>query len=435
MRVLFVSGELIAGDLAMRLQAEGCDVRLYIEHPRQRSCLDGFVPKTLDWKADLAWVGKGGLIVFDDVGFGAEQDRLRAIGFRVVGGSAGGDRLELDRTFAQQVFADCGMASVPVYNFDTADDAIRFVKTQGGAWVIKQNDHRSHLNYVGMLNDSRDVIGVLENYQSSGITNLSLQRKLNGIEIGVGRYFNGNDWVGPIELNLEHKGLMNQEIGPKTGEMGTLMWHVDSSRLFDETLARLKDYLQNVDFRGDVDINCFVDEEGCYPIEATARFGCPSTHLQSVLFTSPWRDLLCALADGQSFDLNVRSEYGIILTMAMPPFPYTEEIDAFSESRSLPVLFSEDLTSDEINRLHFEGVVRKAGTFGEETHLANGLGYALFISGTGQSVKEAQGATYDLARKIIIPKVMYRTDIGDRFHAGDQMRLSELGYIEKMSLP
>lgn len=53
MRVLFVSGELIAGDLAYRLKLEGCEVKLFIEHPEQKRCLDGFVEKTDDWKKEL----------------------------------------------------------------------------------------------------------------------------------------------------------------------------------------------------------------------------------------------------------------------------------------------------------------------------------------------------------------------------------------------
>jgi len=36
MRELFVSGELIAGDLAYRLKNEGCDVKLYVKDKSRR---------------------------------------------------------------------------------------------------------------------------------------------------------------------------------------------------------------------------------------------------------------------------------------------------------------------------------------------------------------------------------------------------------------
>lgn len=73
MNILFVSGELIVGDLALQLQREGNALRLYIDYPAQRDCLNGFVPKSTDWEAELDWVGKAGLIVFDDVGYGEIQ--------------------------------------------------------------------------------------------------------------------------------------------------------------------------------------------------------------------------------------------------------------------------------------------------------------------------------------------------------------------------
>ena len=225
MNILFVSGELIAGDLALQLQREGNTLRLFIDCLAQQDCLNGFVPKTKNWEAELDWLGKDGLIVFDDVGYGETQGRLRREGYRVVGGSSGGDRLELDRAFAQQVFADCGLRVEPVFTFADAGEALAFISAKEGAWVVKQNDHQSHLNYVGVMDDGSDVRGVLASYQRLGICDISVQRRLHGVEIGVGRYFNGHDWVGPIEINQEHKGLLNCELGPIENRINNCQRH------------------------------------------------------------------------------------------------------------------------------------------------------------------------------------------------------------------
>jgi phosphoribosylamine--glycine ligase len=315
------------------------------------------------------------------------------------------------------------------HTFPDTGTALAFVKEHGGAWVVKQNDHQSHLNYVGVMPDGSDVIGVLANYLGFGIKNLTLQRKLSGVEIGVARYFNGNDWVGPIEVSQEHKALMNGEVGPKTGEMGTLMWFMEDSRLFDATLGRLKGYLTQVDFRGNIAINCFVDGNAVRPIEATARFGCPSTHLQTALHLTPWTDLLCALADKSPCDLQVRDGFGVVLTLAVPPFPYDVELlDGFS-SVGMPLLLLSPLTADEGRRLHFEGVARERDHKDKRIALTRSLGWVAFASGTGVTVELAQRAAYDLTRKLVIPKMMYRTDIGDRFLAGDREKLRQFGWI------
>jgi phosphoribosylamine--glycine ligase len=430
MNILFVSGELIAGDLALQLQREGNTVRLYVDHPEQRDCLNGLIPKSMDWEHDLDWVGRDGLIVFDDVGYGEIQDRLRQSGYRVVGGSAGGDRLELDRDFAQKLFADCGMRVEPVYTFSDATEALDFLSGQEGVWVVKQNDHQSDLNYVGVMDDASDVRGVLESYLRLGVRDISLQRRLHGVEIGVGRYFNGHDWVGPIELNQEHKGLMNGELGPKTGEMGTLMWYAQASRIFDETLGRLRDYLREVDYRGDIAINCFIDRDMIYPIEVTARFGCPSTYVQSALHLTPWTSLLSAVADGCSCELAVHQGYAIGLSLAAPPYPYRRGGATGISSAGVPLTFRKPLTPEEGLRLHLEGVESIRDDDGNSrTLLTDCLECTAYLTGAGTTVRAAQDFVYCLVRKVVIPKMMYRTDIGDRFLNGDEASLKAYGWI------
>lgn len=433
MRVLFISGELIAGDLAYRLKLEGCEVKLFIEHPDQQNCLDGFVEKTKDWKKELDWVGRDGLIIFDDVGYGKIQDDLRKEGYRVVGGSEGGDKLELDREFGQKIFAESGMNVAPLFNFETADEAIIFVKENKGSWVVKQNNHQSALNYVGMMDDGSDVLGVLESYRRIGVKNLSLQKKLNGVEVAVGRFFNGENWVGPIEINIEHKSFMDGNIGPKTGEMGTLMWYIqgNENKLFEKTLKCLESYLQKSNFRGTIDVNCFVEKENVYPLEATSRFGCPTVHLQSDLHLSTWSDFLSAVADGTSFDLKVREGYGIILTVAVPPFPYSNNDVTDFSAEGMKIFFLNELSHDEKSRVHFEGVSLEVESDGPTQYLMtkNSIGYAVFVGGVGRTVEAARERAYSLVKKIIVPKMMYRTDIGVEFINKSREELHSWGWI------
>lgn len=428
MRVLFVSGEFIVGDLARYLQLEGCDVKLFIEHPKQKHCLDGLVDKTDDWKKEIDWVGKDGLIVFDDVGYGKIQDNLRKEGYRVVGGSEGGDKIELDREYGQWILSQHGMSIVPIFNFSKVEDAIKFVSARGGAWVVKQNNHQCALNYVGELPNGKDVLSVLELYKKAGVKNLTLQEKIDGVEIGVARYFNGNDWVGPIEMNVEHKSLFNGNIGPKTGEMGTLMWYDDNeeNKLFQETLVKFKSYLSGIDFRGDVDLNVFVNEDGIFPIEITARFGCPSTYLQGTMHHSPWREFLGAIADGKEYNLQYHTGYGIALTLASPPFPYSGNFNKEYSSEGLEVLYKDELAEEEEKRIHFEGIYKKD----EKFFVSESLGYVLFVSGRGESIKESQKSALDLAEKVVIPKIFYRTDIGEKFLNNDMKLLKEWGWIK-----
>lgn len=432
MNILFISKDLACADLCYRLKKEGHDVRLFIEDADQRQNLDGMVEKTKDWKKDLQWVGKKGLIVFDSCGYGKDQDRLRKKGFSVVGGNEQADKLEHDRQYGHKIFSVCGIDIVPTTNFSNTSDAIEFARKNEGPWVIKQNGHTSKgFNYVGHCKDNSDVIEVLLNYNKNNKAechSIDLQKKIEGIEIGIGRYFNGKDWVGPIEINIEHKNLFNNDLGPKTDEMGTLMWYDDNekNKLFTNTLAKLKKYLKQIDFKGDMDINCIVNGDTIFPLEATARFGCPSTQLQGEIHLSPWGDFLKAIADGKPYDLKYKKGFAIITLVATPSFPYECSTNKYYPE-GIKILFKKKLTESELKRLHFEEVSLNKKT--NEFYISSKKGYILHVSGMGKTVREARMQTYRLIKKIIIPKMFYRTDIGTKFIKRDHARLKKWGWI------
>ncbi len=432
MRVLFISGELIAGDIAYRLKNEGCDVKLYIKDKSRKDCLDGIVTKTEEWKSELNWVGKDGLILFDDVGYGKEQDRLRAQGYNVVGGSEGGDMLEKEREMAQVIMSLYGINTLKTFKFRSIKEAVNFIKNDRTSWVIKQNDHKSTLNYVGAMEDGSDVISLLETYESQlGNNNsLSIQKKVVGIEIGVARYFNGKAWASPIEINIEHKALFNGGIGPLTGEMGTLMWYDDNenNKLFKATLAKMEPYLKKINFKGDIDINCIVNKAEVYPLEITSRLGCPSTQLQAEIHLSPWKDFLMSLAKGKEYELDYKRGYGIIVSVSIPPFPY-KNISNKYYAKGVEIIFKENLTDDEFGRLHFEEVSMKTDNGRRSFHIAGSNGFCLYVTGFGESVQNARQEAYDLVHKIVIPKMFYRTDIGTQFMEKDHQLLKEWGWI------
>lgn len=432
MNILFISMDLSGGDLCYRLQKEGHVVKLFIEEEEHRHNLDGMVEKITDWRAELDWIGKDGLIIFDSVGYGVQQTELRKAGFSVVGGSEMGDRLEYDRQYGQKIFSVCGIDIVPTTHFSNTQDAIDFVIREEGPWVIKQNGHtRKDFNYVGQFSNNRDIIDVLQGYEENAkdeSDSIDLQKKIFGIEIGIGRYFNGKQWVGPIELNIEHKNLFNGDLGPNTFEMGTVMWYDDNehNRLFQATLAKIESYLRHIDFHGDIDINVIVNQDEIYPLEATARFGYPALQLQMELHTSPWGEFLKAIADGQPYDLQYKKGFGVVILVAMPPFPYGESLRKHS-SKGTKIMFQSDMTEEDMQHIHFEEVSKNV--VNDEFIVSGDSGYVLHVGGVADTVEGAREKVYSVAKKIVIPKMFYRTDIGVKFMEKDYAQLKGWGWV------
>jgi len=308
------------------------------------------------------------------------------------------------------------------------------VKKNKGPWVIKQNGHVDKtFNYVGRSEDNRDVESVLRSYfvnNKADCGSIDLQKRIDGIEIGVGRYFNGTDWVGPIEMNVEHKNLCNGDLGPKTYEMGTLMWYDadENNRFFKELLDKVKPVLIEGNFRGDVDINCIVNEEGVFPLEFTARFGFPALQLQSELHESPWGEFLKAVADGKPYDLKYKKGYGIAVLVATPPFPY-EAVSEKNSSFGMEVCFADDFSEEDFEHVHLEEVSLKKEDGRDVYYIASHSGFVLHVTGSGKTIEDARSATCDRVKKIIIPKMFYRTDIGVKFLEEEKAKLQKWGWL------
>ncbi|MFA6227437.1 MAG: hypothetical protein WC631_03100 [Candidatus Paceibacterota bacterium] len=439
MKILFISEDLVAGNLAYLLTQEGNEVKLFIKDKGRRGNFENMVVKVGSWRKELPWVGKNGLIVFDGCGHGSTQDNLRKKGYSVVGSSEIGNKLENDRAYGDSIFKKYGLSTVPLINFNSLQEAIDFVKKNRKKWVIKQNSIGTSLkgfNYVGMLDNADDVIDVLENYISEtkySDSIITLQEKIEGVEIGIGRYFNGTDWVGPLEVNLEHKKYFPGDLGPTTSEMGTVAWYDDneSNKLFTETLAKLKTYFQGINFRGDMEINCIVNEKGAFPLEATPRFGSPIVHLQTEIHDSHWCDFLKAVADGKQYDLKWKKGFGVVVVVTVPtshPFPFTKA-ERYISPRGIKIYFSDKIGSD-MKKVHFEDVSLKKEKGKGYYYISDDRGYVLYVTSVKDTVEEARKNVYSILKnKIFIPKMFYRNDIGLKFIEQDRDLLKKWGYL------
>lgn len=433
MKILFISNELIGSGLCLRLIREGHDVKLYIHDPARKNCLTGFAQKISDWKKELRWVGKDGLIVFDDVGFGDIQDSLRKRGYTVFGGSKEGDRLELDRAYAQRILHDHKIKILPSFNFKSIDAAIDFVIENKGKWVVKQNTHISILNHVGENVDGSDVIEALKILKKRNIQKVHLQKKVDGVEVGIARYFNGSEWVGPIEINHEHKRLGNGDVGPLTAEMGTIIWHSDDEMLplFERTLKKITPHLKKIGYKGDIDVNCIVTKDDAWPLELTPRLGTPAIQLHSELYESSMADLISAVAKGEQTKVAYKKHFGIVVAIGVPPFPNPpKSISKKTQSKDLLLSFNKTPHADDMSSIHFEEISIKQDKNNEEIlYWAGEFGYAAYVTASADTIPKAKKRAMSLLNTINLPNMVYRTDIGDRVHKNDLKMLKKWGWI------
>lgn len=422
-KFLFVSFESLSGDLAWHVQKEGNEVKVYIEAESDKDVYDGFLTKVSDWEKHVEWAD---VIVFDDVGFGKHGDSLRKKGKLVIGGSQYTDKLEEDREFAQQEMKSLGMQVLPHWDFTDFDAADTFIKSNPGRYVFKPSgtipsDSKGIL-FLGQEDDGKDLIEVLEQNKllwAKKIKKFQLQKMAVGVEVAVGAFFNGDDFIYPLNVNFEHKRLFPGDIGPYTGEMGTLMFWSNGNEIFESTLLKFKDHLKESGYQGYIDINYIVNAKGIYPLEITSRFGYPTISIQMEGILSPMGEFLYNLATKQKIELKVSRGFQIGVVVAVPPFPFDDRNEAFIY-QDLSILFKKN----NYDGVHLGDVKRVNGIWS----VAGNAGYVLVITGSGNTVEEARKQVYSRLKNINLLNMYYRTDIGIKWFT-ESDKLHTWGYL------
>lgn len=433
MRFLGVSETCDLGSLYMRLIADGHEVRVFVEEPLAEGTLAGLVPRTPDWRSELGWVrdaGGDGIILFEAVseGYGALQDELRRDGYQVIGGSAFGDRLENDRSFAQQLLGELGLPIAAVHAFSDAASGDAFLAENPGRYVLKFSgpDFASHDNHVGQMPDGRDVRAALAGrFRARGgaPAEYTLMEFLDGVEMGVGAYFDGTRFLTPACLDWEHKRFFAGDMGELTGEMGTIATFDRSGLFFERTLARVEPLLRDHGHVGYVNLNTIVNERGIWPLEFTCRFGYPGFAILEPLQRTRWADLFAMMVGRipPAFEARPGFSAGIVLTT--PPLPYSrKQVD---EPVGLPVFIPEAFGPEDRANLHYGEVGLEDGRL-----VTSGLyGWTMVVTGTGPTIGAARDSAYARAGQIAIPNLRYRLDIGEKLIAGDYAAVAGLGLL------
>lgn len=426
LKFLFISLESLSGDFAWTLLKEGHHTKSYIKSRNDYDVYNGFIEKVEKWED---WVDWSDVIIFDDVEFGEVAEKLRKKGKYVIGGSIYTDKLEIDREFGQAELKKYGVNTLPSWNFSNYDEAINFIKNSPLRYVFKPSGNTpsagKSLLFIGEEEDGRDLLEILDQnktvWQKKAPT-FQLQKFVSGVEVAVGAFFNGRDFIYPINVNFEHKRIFPGDIGPFSGEMGTLMYWSDSNNIFKATLVKMLPALQESGYIGYIDINCIVNGRGIYPLEFTSRFGFPTIQIQGEGITMPSAEWLYRLSHGENFELKTKKGFQIGVRIIVPTyFAKSRDKETVEIYRDLPILFKKPYSLDGI---HIEDVKIEDGVW----RIAGESGVLLVVTGSGTTVEEAQKQVYARVQRIMVMNMFYRTDIGSKWST-DSDKLHTWGYV------
>lgn len=433
MRVFtFISKQGDALPLAQRVVEEGHRAVFYINEDKRRRIGNGLIEKSAvhetliddDGVVDNSVLRnvlhpRPDCVVMDMVGkgYGRLAEGIRKKGIAVIGGSAFGDQVELDRPYGAKVMKLMGINSPKTAVFKDYPKAIEYVKQTNKPYVYKPSGNMpTSTTYVAQTPE--DLIGMLD-YYSDIKEEFELQEKVDGIEVSTELWYNGKEVLN-VNHTFEEKALCNGGVGPKTGAMGSVVWNSsEATRLYKEGIGKIVPALKRHNYRGPIDLNTIVSKDKLYGLEFTARFGYDALFDFLELYKGRIGDLLYGVASGVARHISMRTGWALGLTIALPPFPLTDVEDEYSQD-----ILLQGINSQNLKHLWFYDVYKKKGEYA----CAGNGGNLGVVSARGETIREARRRAYRTLGNLVIPDVIYRTDIGERAPS-DHAQLRDWGWI------
>jgi phosphoribosylamine---glycine ligase len=335
-------------------------------------------------------------------------DELIRAGISCFGPVKAAARLESSKAFAKRLMQDEGIPTADFEIFDDMSAVETFLRGRHDdeQWVVKADGlaagkgafvcatiAETHACAANLLTHGKlDVAG----------RTIILERRLFGREVSALFLCDGERFLA-LPPAQDYKRVFDGDSGPNTGGMGSYcpadhltpeLLAVVEQKVVTRVLRALRD--QGVSYRGVLYVGLMLTDSGPQVIEFNCRFGDPETQVILPVWHGELAETLLSCAEGH---LSARSKppsgCAACVVLAADGYP-----DAYA--KSIPLTEVPD--TDHAFTLH-------AGTKRVKGELLSAGGRVLNAVGTGETVAEARAHAYELARRLHVNGLFYRSDI------------------------
>lgn len=403
----------------MRAQEAGHEIKLFQRpEPDGTKSLDGrgLVEKVPEWEKWTQWADL--IVPTTNARYLDRLEDFRKLGYPIFGPSKQSAMLEIDRRYGMEILKRHGVAVPPYRMYNSLAEAEAECWKKDRRYVFKTMGDAEDKSLSYVARDSGDMINTLRLWRKRGQVNgvhCMLQDFIAGVEFGVSSWVGRDGFLSLKGENVEHKKLMSGNYGPNTGETGTLMWYAERSKLFDQTLKPMEKFLLSIGHRGDVDLNCIVDEAGKpWVLEWTARLGWPAFFIMCAQHEEVCQWMLDALQGRDTLKASLDPFVGVLISI--PPFP--NKYARHDQTVGIPI---QGITEKNWPHLHMaqamagRGVEVENGKPVMKDMLLTTGHYVCVASGSGKTIRAARKQAYEIADQITIRNPQIRDDIGEDF--------------------
>lgn len=343
-------------------------------------------------------------------------DALEAVGVPCFGPDKKAAILEGSKVFSKNLMKKYGIPTAAYEVFETAADALEYVKTCPLPTVIKAD---------GLALGKGVIIAQTRQEAVDGVSSIMLDKKfgdsgnqivveefLAGPEVSVLSFTDGKTVV-PMVSSMDHKRAGDNDQGLNTGGMGTIApnpyYTADIAArcmedIFRPTVAAM--VAEGRPFRGCLYFGLMLTPKGPKVIEYNCRFGDPETQVVLPLLESDLLTVMRACRDGKLAETDVKFSKGSACCVVMASAGYPESYEKGYE-----------ITVDADCR----GEIYVAGAKREGDRLLTNGGRVLGVVTTAETLADAVKQSYAQVEKVHFENAYYRRDIGARALAAPQV--------------
>lgn len=346
-------------------------------------------------------------------------DQFNDAGKKCFGPSKGAAQLEGSKAFTKDFLARNKIPTAAYGNFTEIDAAKNYVKEMGTPIVIKADGLAAGKGVI-IANNEQQAFDAIEdmlagNKFGDAGHRVVVEEFLQGEEASFIVMVDGKN-ILPLATSQDHKARDNGDKGPNTGGMGAYSPAAVVTDAMHEAIMQqvIKPTVEGManegnPYTGFLYAGIMISPEGVPKVlEYNCRFGDPETQPIMSRLKSDIAELCLAAIDKKldqvSVDWDERFAVGIVMAAGGYPESYAKGI-----------------TINGLNDSIENTKVFHAGTKLDNGNVVTSGGRVLCIVGLANSVSQAQSLAYERVETINWDEVYYRTDIGHRAIARENL--------------
>jgi phosphoribosylamine--glycine ligase len=333
-------------------------------------------------------------------------DALRAEGIAVFGPSRQGAMLESSKAYAKEIMERAHVPTADHRSFTDHNEALAYLRTTDGPYVVKADGLAAGKGVLvstyleaaeEWVNDCFDG-----RFGDAG-ARVVIEEHLEGEEVSVFFICSEGSAI-PLDPVRDYKRLLNGDVGPNTGGMGSYSPVRDldvavvewaKRRVVEPTLNTLAE--DGIDYVGFLYVGLMLTPDGPKVLEFNCRLGDPETQALLPRLETDLLEILHCAAHGSlaGADLSWSDKSTVNVVLASPGYPESPET-------GLAIIGLDHVT---------ESLVFHAGTAYQDDKLVTAGGRVISVVGISDSLKEAREDAYSAADLIQFRGKQNRDDI------------------------